>query len=307
MPEQTAEQLQQDTCPVCRSDRYLNKNLKLLVSPCFHKMCENCINRLFTIGPNPCPICKQTLKKSNFVEQTFEDLYVEKEVMVRKKVGKYFNKRLEDFNGDLRAYNDYLEEVEEIMFNLANDVDVNQTNERIQKFRQENKDIIAANVSKQMHEEKSLSQKLEKEKKERQMRKELYIFQAHEEAKARLAEREGVIQQLASSTDRSASEVVASSLERIKSLRNEYGAVVGVGSATESDEDEDGGAAGGGLEDASDPMYEDPPYLVVREIYQDPWTMELQRNKAARGGGFLPVYCHSRALNEAFSGLFYLD
>ncbi|KAI8847052.1 CDK-activating kinase assembly factor MAT1-domain-containing protein [Chytridium lagenaria] len=139
-----------ESCPVCQSDRYLNPSLKLLVSPCYHKMCENCINRLFLAGPGPCPVCKQTLRKSNFVAQTFEDLYVEKEVQIRKRVGKYFNKRLEDFNGDLRKYNDYLEEVEEIMFNLINDVDVQATNERIERFRQENKDLIAANLAKQV-------------------------------------------------------------------------------------------------------------------------------------------------------------
>ncbi|KAI9012836.1 CDK-activating kinase assembly factor MAT1-domain-containing protein [Gaertneriomyces semiglobifer] len=107
-------ELDPDTCPVCKSDRYLNPTMKLLVSPCFHKMCENCINRLFLQGPAPCPICKVTLRKSNFVAQTFEDLYVEKEVQIRKRVSRIYNKRLEDFKGNLRAYNDYLEEVEDI-------------------------------------------------------------------------------------------------------------------------------------------------------------------------------------------------
>ncbi|EGF78168.1 hypothetical protein BATDEDRAFT_13326 [Batrachochytrium dendrobatidis JAM81] len=106
--------LDNERCPVCKSDRYLNPTMRLLVSPCFHKMCESCINRLFLSGPAPCPICKVTLRKSNFVSQTFDDLYVEKEIQIRKKVGRYFNKRLEDFAGNLRLYNDYLEEVEEI-------------------------------------------------------------------------------------------------------------------------------------------------------------------------------------------------
>ena len=45
--------------------------------------------------------------------QTFEDLTVEKEVTVRRRIAKEFNKRREDFS-DLREYNDYLEEVEDI-------------------------------------------------------------------------------------------------------------------------------------------------------------------------------------------------
>ncbi|KAJ3066920.1 TFIIH/NER complex subunit [Rhizoclosmatium hyalinum] len=139
-----------DVCPVCKSDRYMKPDLKLLVSLCYHKMCESCINRLFLAGAAPCPFCKTSLRKSNFVTQTFEDLRVEKEVHYRKKVGKFFNKRLEDFNYDQRKFDDYLEEVEDIMFNLINDVDVQATNERVEKFRQENKDLIAANLNRQV-------------------------------------------------------------------------------------------------------------------------------------------------------------
>ncbi|KAI9245249.1 CDK-activating kinase assembly factor MAT1-domain-containing protein, partial [Phascolomyces articulosus] len=100
-------------CPVCKSDKYLTPNLKLLVSPCFHKMCESCIDRLFSAGPAPCPICQQILRKNQFMSQIFEDLEVEKEVRIRKRVNKVFNKRPEDFPS-LRLYNDYLEEVEDI-------------------------------------------------------------------------------------------------------------------------------------------------------------------------------------------------
>lgn len=28
-----------DVCPVCKSDRYLNPKLRLMVSFCYHKMC----------------------------------------------------------------------------------------------------------------------------------------------------------------------------------------------------------------------------------------------------------------------------
>lgn len=96
-----------DQCPVCKSDRYLNPKLRLLVSSCYHKMylspptpmlgnelttmrnrCESCIDRLFTLGPAPCPICNKVLRKLAFTPQTFEDLAVEKEVAVRRRIGK---------------------------------------------------------------------------------------------------------------------------------------------------------------------------------------------------------------------------
>ena len=50
--------------------------------------CESCIDRLYTLGPAPCPVCGKTLKKMTFIPQTFEDLVVEKEVAVRRKLAK---------------------------------------------------------------------------------------------------------------------------------------------------------------------------------------------------------------------------
>ena len=50
--------------------------------------CESCIDRLFTLGPAPCPICNKTLRKLAFTPQTFEDLDVEKEVAVRRRIAK---------------------------------------------------------------------------------------------------------------------------------------------------------------------------------------------------------------------------
>ncbi|KAH9997517.1 CDK-activating kinase assembly factor MAT1-domain-containing protein [Russula vinacea] len=119
-----------DQCPVCKSDRYLNPKLRLLVSSCYHKMCESCIDRLYTLGPAPCPVCGKTLKKMTFIPQTFEDLVVEKEVAIRRKLAKEFNKRREDFP-DLRSYDDYLQEVEDIT--------------RIAAYRKENAAFIELN------------------------------------------------------------------------------------------------------------------------------------------------------------------
>ena len=50
--------------------------------------CESCIDRLYTLGPAPCPVCGKTLKKMTFIPQTFEDLVVEKEVAIRRKLAK---------------------------------------------------------------------------------------------------------------------------------------------------------------------------------------------------------------------------
>jgi hypothetical protein len=52
--------------------------------------CESCIERLFTLGPAPCPTCSVVLRKSGFKIQTFEDLKVEEEVAVRRRIAKQY-------------------------------------------------------------------------------------------------------------------------------------------------------------------------------------------------------------------------
>jgi CDK-activating kinase assembly factor MAT1 len=51
-------------------------------------MCESCVDRIFSSGPNACPVigCKKTLRKARFRTQTFEDIGVEREVDIRKRV-----------------------------------------------------------------------------------------------------------------------------------------------------------------------------------------------------------------------------
>ena len=78
-----------DICPVCKSNRYLNPSMRFLVNPeCYHKMCESCVDRIFSQGPAPCPVagCARTLRKQRFRKQTFEDLQIEREVDVRRRV-----------------------------------------------------------------------------------------------------------------------------------------------------------------------------------------------------------------------------
>jgi CDK-activating kinase assembly factor MAT1 len=52
------------------------------------RRCDSCIERLYSLGPAPCPICGKTLRKMGFMTQTFEDLGVEKEVVIRRRMAK---------------------------------------------------------------------------------------------------------------------------------------------------------------------------------------------------------------------------
>lgn len=61
-------------------------------------------------GSGSCPECQVPLRRSNFRVQLFEDPVIEKEVDIRKRILRDYNKKEEDF-ATLNDYNDYLEQV----------------------------------------------------------------------------------------------------------------------------------------------------------------------------------------------------
>ena len=62
----------------------------LLNPECYHKMCEICVYRIFSHGPEPCPIakCNKTLRRARFRKRRFEDVKVERDVDIRRRVAK---------------------------------------------------------------------------------------------------------------------------------------------------------------------------------------------------------------------------
>lgn len=78
-----------EKCPICHTGRYLRPDMTFMINPeCYHKMCDSCVDRLFSHGPAPCPVkgCRKTLRKNKFRKPIFEDLSLEKEVDIRRMV-----------------------------------------------------------------------------------------------------------------------------------------------------------------------------------------------------------------------------
>ncbi|XP_062850954.1 CDK-activating kinase assembly factor MAT1 [Trichomycterus rosablanca] len=146
-------------CPRCKTTKYRNPSLKLMVNVCGHTLCENCVEMLFVRGSGNCVQCDTPLRKSNFRLQLFEDPAVDKEVEIRKKVLKIYNKRDIDFPS-LREYNDYLEQVEEIVYNLTNNVDIESTRQMMEQYQRENRDVIQKNKAKLTREQEELEELL---------------------------------------------------------------------------------------------------------------------------------------------------
>lgn len=140
-----------------------------MVNLCGHSLCENCVEVLFARGSGLCVQCKTPIRKVNFRYQLFEDPTVQKEVDIRKKVLVDFNKREEDFN-NLEDYDAYLELVEDIIYKLCNDIDVDKTRKFIEQYKKDNKDIIKRNRTKLSKWAEFYESELEHERAEREAR-----------------------------------------------------------------------------------------------------------------------------------------
>ncbi|KAN0060215.1 TFIIH/NER complex subunit [Thecaphora frezii] len=184
-----------DKCPQCKTDRYLNPRLRLLVSPCYHKMCESCIDRIFSLGPAPCPECGKKVSKNQFTAQTFQDLGVEREVAVRKTVAKLFNRREDEF-ADLKAYNDYLEEVEEITFNLIHEVDLARTQARLEQYQAAHRSAIASSSQQTVAESERQAKLDEEEREAKRARAERLRLLEERERQDRQRERLEIVREL---------------------------------------------------------------------------------------------------------------
>lgn len=155
--------MDEQSCPRCKTTSYRNSKLKLLVNVCGHKLCSTCVDVLFTRPSAACPQCKTALRRSDFRVQQFEDALVEKEVDIRRRIVKIFNKREDDFRS-LMEYNNYLEEVEVIIFNLANKTNVEETKKKIEAYKKENEKLIRRNNSKIHQEEVMIKATMEAER-----------------------------------------------------------------------------------------------------------------------------------------------
>lgn len=298
-----------DQCPVCKSDRYLNPKLRLLVSSCYHKMCESCIDRLYTLGPAPCPVCGKTLKKMTFIPQTFEDLVVEKEVAVRRKLVKEFNKRREDFP-DLRSYNDYLQEVEDITFNLINDIDIPETQARIAAYRKENAALIELNQQREEAYAHALKEQEDAERRERQLRAEEIRRAEEEEREAREGERRALIDNLEHS-DADATRLVAQA--RADALKRAAARTAAAQHAVQQSSANllrSRAAQSAVVPDQPHVPLQDDYYAYedlysLRNSYFDPASDAVRRDKEGimRAGGYRIEEAWARAIRSAVAGL----
>ncbi|KAK6481448.1 CDK-activating kinase assembly factor MAT1-like isoform X1, partial [Huso huso] len=185
-------------CPRCKTTKYRNPSLKLMVNVCGHTLCESCVEMLFIRGSGNCQECDTPLRKSNFRVQLFEDPAIDKEVEIRKKVLKIYNKNDSDFPS-LREYNDYLELIEEIVYNLTNNMDLENTKQMMEQYQRENKEIIQKNKIKLTREQEELEELLAMERQENEQRRLLQIKEEKRQVLAKKKNKQALLDELESS------------------------------------------------------------------------------------------------------------
>lgn len=257
------------------------------------------------------------MRRNNFRVQLFEDPQVEKEVDIRKRILRDYNKREDDFS-TLVEYNDYLEEIEIIVFNLCNDLDLLETNKKIEQYKKENKEVIMKNKKKMGKEEYEIESMLELEKQMEELRKKELEELEHETKKRKQREKEKLIDDLQTGAG-NATEIVAKFTEEAEKIKEEAKIIPII---TPSTQFSTGIKFGSTVDQAFAPykIEEEPLYihetLVLLndgptppsslEIEMDGYNQNIRFETAVeRAGGYKCVIACQRALQEAFQGLFH--
>ncbi|KAK3330137.1 CDK-activating kinase assembly factor MAT1-domain-containing protein [Apodospora peruviana] len=190
-----------DMCPVCKTIRYLNKDMEFLINPeCYHSMCTNCVNRLFNDGPNQCPYaeCHKTLRRKGFRSAFFGDLTVEREVDIRRRVAAVFNQAEDDFE-TLKDFNNYLQMVEDLTFELVSGPPDKrrEAEAHLQQWEAEHKADIERNRKAGREADEQSRRRLAAEREAARQRRMDAIKEAEEEKLDRVRSREAEIDNLA--------------------------------------------------------------------------------------------------------------
>lgn len=281
-------------------------------------MCSTCVDRIFTSGPAPCPVphCGRTLRKRGFRAAFFEDLAIERECDIRRRVSDVFNRTEDDFE-TLLDYNNYLQETEELVYDLVNAKGkVRQDAEdKLRKFREANRGEIEEHKIARLK-EVELSRRRELEEKEMTKQRRLAAMREDAEEKAEVEKtRKQVLDQLATGdgdalaiTQNAQKTILKKSSARRTLGERDAALSAGTGSA-------DGeGLTIRGLKKKKAPVAEKPydPFggidltptkYVLQDDYDNQWVEGVKRDPRHMAGGYSLHEYYGRAMLDAFSGL----
>jgi len=276
-------------------------------------MCSTCVDRIFTSGPASCPVpyCGKTLRKKGFHKAFFGDLKVEREVDIRKRVGAVFNRRQDEFE-TLLDWNNYLEEVESLIFDLVEGTkeEKMRAEERLKAYRESNMGDIEENRRAGL-EEVEMERRREKAEKEAARQRRLAVLREQEEEKLDVAKSKRDVLERLANTDQDANEITQQAQKIIlkkSSARKTLAEAENNGSAR------DPGLTIRGLRRKDAPVAEKPydPFggvnlapsrYVLQDDYDSEWLSNAKSDTRHMAGGYSLHEYYARTMFEAFSGL----
>ena len=242
---------------------------------------------------------------------------MEKEVDVRKRVSGVFNKREEEFE-TLRDWNDYLNKVEDITFNLLNGVDLEETEKEFEVYRLAHEREILENASLEERDRIEFSQQKRAELAAARERREAARKEDDAERRevqtnrrdvldrlaagnedAEKVAKEGVQVQLKKRMDRQAAAERQRQLQMQSSLDSRNGSsnlIRGLKAKTRPAEPEEPVDPFGGLSRES-------KYYALQDEYIWAGVQETKADLLVTAGGYDVRSFTGRALCEAFAGL----
>ncbi|KAH7034683.1 CDK-activating kinase assembly factor MAT1-domain-containing protein [Microdochium trichocladiopsis] len=310
-----------ELCPICKRSKYLNPDMEFQINPeCYHPMCSNCVVNIFKSGPTQCPHagCNKTLRQRGFRTPWYKDLEVEREVDIRKRVNAVFNMVQDDFE-TLRDWNDYLQNVEDLTFNLiqGDEAERAKAETELAAYEKKHREEIELN-KKKGKEAEQLRKKRDADAAEASRLRRLEERDEELRAKAEEAKiGDEVMEALARGEPGTAAEIQARIVARKKAQvakisGSHYASLLDGGGLSirglkakgrkPYDDDEDD-------EDESKPydpfggLRAEPARYVLHDSYEFPHLDDARHNDNHRVPGYSVHEFYARAMFEAFAGL----
>ena len=235
-----------------------------------------------------------------------------------------FNRRQEEFT-TLLAYNNYLEEIETLTFNLLYNIDVKATEQKLASYAQQNARSISRNQELQTQESANAEAQLAAQKEQAKLRRAEALREEEDERREREEGKRELVQRLAAG--RGDADEIVRDTQRVQlkksSARGEKARLAQLKQQSQARSDgfkADNGAAAAAaftieglkpVEEAEPEKPYDPfggmrferDYCVLQDDYEHPWLERLKTDPQITAGGYDVREYYARTMLEAFSGL----
>ena len=211
----------------------------------------------------PCPVCNTTVKRATLTQRTLDAVQCEKDTSWRRRLLAVYNKTEADFP-TLTEYNNYLEEIENMIYSIVNEEpDAEDCKAKIKEHEQLHRAEIVIRQSQRADEERTIQDQIAAEQLVAQRQR----VERDEDAKFTAANKRKLKQErtevLLGERDEVSAELIAAQMQGYKNELKRRGAAAGIVFVSPRVREPVGG-------------------LAARETKLDP---EVYRKRQAAGGG----------------------